>query len=196
MSQILTTERETYEQAFSVDAYSTYSPGEKYVPVFLSMTGLFQSEYGLTEVLDAGCGSGKGGLALRNAGIAVTLCDFVDERSPEVRDGHALPFHTIETLWRPIPLGTFDYVYCADVLEHLPTEFTMLAIARLLEVARRGVFLSIALVPDGFGVWVGRDLHLTVRDFPWWRDNIATLGRVVECRDLLHTGLFFVEPRP
>tara|TARA_R110000868_G_scaffold78701_18_gene224264 strand:- start:663 stop:1259 length:597 start_codon:yes stop_codon:yes gene_type:complete len=194
MSNILSTERATYEQAFSVDAYSAYSPGEKYVPAFLAMAGLRQDDVGLTKVLDAGCGSGKGGLALRKAGCAVTLCDFVDERSPEVRDHHALPFHQIETLWSPIPLGTFDYVYCTDVLEHVPPEFTMLTIARMLEVSRQGVFLSIALVPDGFGVWIGKSLHQTVRGFTWWRDNIATLGRIVECRDLLQTGLFYVEP--
>ena len=71
---------------------------------------------------------------------------------------------------------------------------TMLAIARMLEASTRGVFLSIALVPDQFGILVGRPLHLTVKPFTWWRDRIRELGTVAECRDLIDAGLFLVKP--
>jgi len=193
--RVLRDERETYEHAFAVDAYSAYSPGEKYVPAFLDMAALPTDGVFRGSLLDAGCGTGKGAAALVEAGFApITLCDFVDERIPEVRAAVTLRFTQVDTLWRPLYLGWFDYVYCTDVLEHIPPEFTMLVIARLLEVARRGLFLSIALVPDGFGVWVGKPLHQTVRGFTWWRDNIETIGHIVECRDLLHTGLYYVRP--
>jgi hypothetical protein len=81
------------------------------------------------------------------------------------------------------------------VLEHIPTPFTMLVASRLLEVARKGVFLSISLMPDQFGVWVGESLHKTVQTFPQWKAQLDTVGRLVEARDLLHCGLFWVEPR-
>ncbi len=71
----------------------------------------------------------------------------------------------------------------------------MLVISRLLHVARRGVFLSIALVPDEFGVWVGQPLHQTVQGFTWWRDRLNTLGTIKECRDLLTAGVYYVEPK-
>ncbi len=70
----------------------------------------------------------------------------------------------------------------------------MLTVFRLLEVARRGVFLSIALEPDVFGAWVGKSLHQTVQSFTWWRDNLATLGTLKESRDLLNAGVFLLEP--
>jgi hypothetical protein len=88
-----------------------------------------------------------------------------------------------------------DWVYCCDVLEHVPPQFTMLAIDQMLRVARLGVFLSIALVPDQFGVWVGEALHQTVQPFVWWRDSLREVGEVVDARDLLIHGVYVVRPR-
>jgi 2-polyprenyl-3-methyl-5-hydroxy-6-metoxy-1,4-benzoquinol methylase len=188
-------ERGVYESVWrDIDRYGDHSPGVTYVPFLLEMA---RPETGAT-VLDAGCGSGKGALALAEAGLQVTLCDLTPEGlAPEAQE---LPF-TAAILWQPLrhiqPRGVggrFDFAYCCDVLEHIPTEYTMLVIARLLAEVRAGVFLSIALVPDSFGVFVGQPLHQTVREFTWWRDRIAELGTLVECRDLGTTGLYYVRP--
>jgi hypothetical protein len=65
----------------------------------------------------------------------------------------------------------------------------------LLEVARRGVFLSISLMPDEFGAFVGKRLHQSVQTFVQWRDQLHAIGTVVEARDLLHCGVYLVKPR-
>lgn len=202
MSVVIERERDLYTTvADGIEKYVSYSPGAGYVPLFLDMAGLKPHETSRYSILDAGCCSGQGALSLQAAGFKdVRLCDLTGQmRVPEVRD---LPF--AETcLWHPLATsigylrgGKVDYVFCCDVLEHIPPEFTMLTIARLLEVARRGVFLSIALVPDAYGVLIGEKLHKTVGPFTWWRDNIKAvgLGTLTECRDLIHTGLYFVEP--
>jgi 2-polyprenyl-3-methyl-5-hydroxy-6-metoxy-1,4-benzoquinol methylase len=190
---LVTTERQTYEHMWALSAYSENSPGETWLPLFLDMARPSVNAF----VLDAGCGSGKGALALRAAGCRVMLCDLTEAGLlPETA---GLPFLKA-VLWddlRPFfDIATeghgFDYVYCCDVLEHIPTPFTMLVISRLLEAAPK-VFLSISLMPDQFGVWVGKPLHQTVQTFPQWRDQLNTLGRVVEARDLLHTGVYLVE---
>jgi hypothetical protein len=49
-------------------------------------------------------------------------------------------------------------------------------------------------MPDQLGEWVGETLHLTVQPFTAWRDQIAELGTIVECRDCWQTGLFLVTP--
>jgi SAM-dependent methyltransferase len=171
------------------------------VPLFMEMSGTTGG-----SVLDAGCGSGKGALALAARGFRVVMCDVTD--AGVMPAATALPF-VRASLWNDLvtaigmeieQTATYDtpqvdYVYCCDVLEHVPTEFTMLVLSRLLDVARHGVFLSIALVPDGFGVWVGETLHQTVRDFCWWRDRLRDLGELVECRDLINTGVYFVRAR-
>lgn len=189
---IIRAERQTYEEMWAIDAYSEYSPGAEYVQAFEIMA---QPAAG-ARVLDAGCGTGKGALALAAAGYQVSLCDITPAGlTPEAR---RLPF-VQACLWddhaaqQRVPL--VEWVYCCDVLEHIPPAFTMLTVARLLEQSIRGVFLSIALQPDEFGAWVGRPLHLTVQDFATWRDQLAAVGRVRECRDLLTTGLYLVTTR-
>lgn len=187
---LLTTERAKYESIWALESYAAHSPGERALPVFLDMA---KPSVG-ASVLDAGCGSGKGAVALRAAGFNVTCCDLTAAGLSEpARD---LPF--VEAcLWDDLTphVGAVDYVYCCDVLEHIPTAMTMLVIARLLAVARCGVFLSISTVPDSYGAWVGESLHQTVQPFVWWRDNLRALGNLVEGRDMLAAGMFLVEPR-
>lgn len=198
MSQIVTTEREKYAAMWALPAYAAHSPGETMVPQFLDMLQPLAGRaeaWRASSVLDAGTGSGKGALALRGAGFSrVTLCDLTDAGLlPEARQ---FPFHAV-SLWddlRPV-VGFHEWVYCCDVMEHIPPAFTMLVARRLLDVSRKGVFFSISLVPDAFGAWIGQSLHQSVQSFTAWRDQLGSVGRVRECRDLLNTGLYLVEPR-
>jgi SAM-dependent methyltransferase len=182
-------EQETYDAIYSTDRYGDFSPGERYAPIFQEL-----SERG-SSVLDAGCGTGKGALALKALGYRVDLCDFTTQGlTPEAS---RLPFSPV-CLWNEDdlkPMRWRDYVYCCDVLEHIPPVFTMLVARNLLMVARRGVFFSIALQPDQFGVWVGKSLHQTIQSFVFWRDALQELGDVTEARDFHMVGIYMVEPR-
>lgn len=196
--RVIAAEREIYERTWQVPGYADHSPGEAHVALFMDMAAPAPG----SVILDAGCGSGKGALALTALGFPVVLTDLTADGL--VAEARGLPFFE-SCLWSPIgptlapgvagPFVQVPVVYCCDVLEHIPTEYTMLTIARLLERASEGLFLSIALQPDQFGVWVGRPLHQTVRDFSWWRDRIADLGVLVEARDLLNAGVYYVRPR-
>jgi 2-polyprenyl-3-methyl-5-hydroxy-6-metoxy-1,4-benzoquinol methylase len=191
-------EREKYDTLLNaVPQYGEFSPAEHYLPVFLDLVG---DQRG--TVLDAGCCTGKGGVVLAAHGFDVTLCDLTDVGL--VPEAMTLPF--VQTsLWQDLRLvargkghpsrTSFDYVVCCDVLEHIPTHFTMLVIAQLLRVTRRGLFLTISLLPDAFGVWAGTTLHQTVQPYVWWREAIGEIGRLKESRDLLTTGLFWVAPQ-
>jgi len=192
MPNLIAAETEKYQSAWALDAYAKNSPGASLVPLFLDMA---KPQRG--SVLDAGCGSGKGAVALANEGFAVTMCDLTpDGLTPE--SAH-LPFQSA-VLWkdlRPVARQTgrewFDYAYCCDVLEHIPTSFSMLVISRLLDVSKHGVFLSISTVHDEYGSFIGEPLHQTVKPFVWWRDQIGALARVVEARDLLINACFWVK---
>lgn len=182
-------ERALYEDAWRLDGYSAFAPGAHYLPAFLAMTTRGDRD----TILDAGTGSGKGALALADAGFAgrITCCDLTD--SGLVEDARTLPFVEV-CLWADVKqaVGPHEWVYCTDVLEHIPTAFTALVIRRLVETARAGVFLSISLVPDQFGALLGRPLHLTVQPFTWWRDLLAEIAEVVECRDLGNVGIYLL----
>jgi len=188
---ISVSERDTYESMWgAVEGYSRESPGERYLPAFLQMVG---SERG--TVLDAGCGTGKAALALEQAGFSVTLCDLTADGI--VADARHFRFERA-CLWQAslqFGIWRYDYGFCCDVLEHVPTQFTMLAVARLLEACKRGVFLSVSLVPDQYGMWVGKALHQTVQPYEWWLASLGELGEIVEARDLLDVGIYFVKPR-
>lgn len=201
MAGLVEQEREKYQAAWAIDGYAAHSPGERCLPIFLDMIGDLKGF--VPSVLDAGCGSGKGALALKAQGFDVVMCDLTPDGL--VEEAKALPFvsaclwddlqrRLIRRSWERVDMK-FDYVYCCDVLEHIPTPFTMLVISRLLEVARHGVFLSISTVPDHFGAFVGEALHQTVQPFVAWRDQIAALGTVVEARDLITSACFLVRPR-
>lgn len=191
MPRIQRAETDTYNDVWNgLDHYGDLAPGEQWADAFVLMTGTTMRG----SVLDAGCGSGKGALALAARGFTVTLCDLTD--AGLIDDARRLPFIDA-CLWSDLRrvCGFRDWVYCCDVMEHLPPEFTMLAIARMLGVARRGVFLSITFVPDHFGQILGKPLHQTVQPFTWWRDRLAELGEVIDARDCLQSGLFLVRPR-
>jgi 2-polyprenyl-3-methyl-5-hydroxy-6-metoxy-1,4-benzoquinol methylase len=188
---ILQTETNTYAELWSgVESYGTTSPGEEMLPVFLDCIGTQRHGH----VLDAGTGSGKGALALQAKGFRVTCVDVTD--AGLIPEAKALPFYT-GCLWHDLkrfaPTGSFDWVYCTDVLEHIQPQFTMLACEQMLRVSRRGLFLSVSLVPDNFGVWVGKPLHQTVESYQWWKESLGELGRVTDARDLHHAAAFYVE---
>lgn len=203
-------ERQTYEEMWALESYAQNSPGERYAEVFTKVAEETAGRRG--SVLDAGCGSGKGSLALARAGFQVMACDLTpDGRVPEMAG--VIPFqeaclwHDLSSLaymaraWYGIDMSSgkvgaenmkFDHVYCTDVLEHLPTAFTMLVVARALQVVRYGVFVTVSTQPDRFGVWVGKHLHQTVQPFTWWRDALSEVGQLTEARDLGPNALFYV----
>lgn len=201
MSRVLNDEIALYDTAWSMGGYGDFSPGEKYAHVFASLV-----PPGGT-VLDAGTGSGKGAIALDALGFKVAMCDVTPEGLDSPDLVKRFPY-TNASLWHDKSLKTvaymakcfdpafngqdFDWAFCCDVMEHIPTQFTMLIIQNLLHIVQRGVFLSIALVPDSFGVWVGKPLHQTVQPFTWWRDNLAELATVSDARDCLNTGIFLL----
>src|SRR6185436_18607094 len=199
-------ERETYEAAWAIPAYAKDSPGAIYLPLFLDMAkpdlqqwrDMTGSAYQLT-VLDAGCGAGDGALALQQAKFQqIVLCDITDSGlCPEAKE---FPFYQV-CLWDHLATqlgwmygGKFDYVYCCDVMEHIPTPFTMLVVSRLLEVTRTAAFFTISLNTDQFGAWVGKPLHQTLQSYAQWKEQLDTVGHVIESGDMMHCGVYLVEP--
>lgn len=178
-------ERAKYAEIWSRSEYrEAHSPGVENVDRFMSV---MQPETGST-VIDVGCGSGHAGLELERCGLYPFFMDITEAGLDAVPCGQFIQ----QPAWAPWPAKHFDYGFCCDVLEHIPPEYAMLVCDRIIE--RCGAaWLQICNQPDNFGPQLlGEPLHLTVRPFSWWLLRLATLGKVIDARDLCGVSLFVV----
>lgn len=157
-------ERDKYVKMWMLGAYRSLSPGEISAPTFLAAMKI----EGKGPVIDFGCGTGRGGLALAREGIDVMLTDFVSAARDEEAMG--LPFLEWD-LSKPCPLRA-PYGYCCDVMEHLPPEQVNTVIDNIMASSPE-VFFQIATVPDNFGAVIGHQLHLTVQPHEWWAERFS-----------------------
>jgi len=188
MKKISENEKEKYSDIWSLKDYANMSPGEQMVDTFCNIAR--PPKFG-ASVIDIGCGGGAGSRALKKRGFKVFAFDLTDtawQPDPEI------PMRT-GTIWNGIPMrNLFDYAYCCDMMEHIPTQFVALSIEQILRVAPYA-FFSICFTPDHFGSYIRQDLHLTVQPFTWWRDTLRELGTVHEARDMIGEGVFYVGGR-
>lgn len=183
-------ERAKYAEIWTLPAYREHSPGLAQVEHFM---GVMQPDAG-ASVIDLGAGACVGGLALRDRGLDVWWLDITAAGAPPEVDRRRFIEAPLWSDWSRSEAGPWDYGFCCDVLEHIPTEYTMLCVERILANCSTA-WLQISLVPDEFGKAIGEPLHLTVRPFQWWLVRLATLGDVLDARDLCGAGLYVVRGR-
>lgn len=157
------TEYSKYRKMWTFPEYHQYSPGEAAVPIFLERTGWSLGD----TVLDMGCGTGRAGAALKAAGLNVYLVDLC----PEAVEVTNLTFLQM-CLWNIPAWVKADWIFCVDVLEHIPFKFMSDTIFQLARATRYGGYIQIACFEDSCGNLIGEKLHLTVKDPSWWRTVI------------------------
>lgn len=161
-------EAEKYGRMWTHPEYRVVSPGEQVAQLFLQQA---RPKPG-SDVIDFGCGTGRGALALALfGGLRVTMIDFVKNcLDPEMEQAldtqqHALRFikHDLE---QKLPFVA-EYGFCTDVMEHIPTEKVNTVLNNVL-MASRHTFFQIATTDDSCGQLIGETLHLTVQPYEWW----------------------------
>lgn len=183
--EVVGPEREKYEQIWAQPDYKKFSPGLQNVERFMKV---IEPTPGQT-LIDIGCGAGVAGLEFQKRGLTVS---FLDLTGAALEDGvYAFVEEPVwsHKWWRH---RKWDYGFCCDVLEHIPPEYTMLSVARIME-ACHCAWLQINFDPDLMGSLIGKPLHLTVQSYTWWLGRLATLGKVIDARDLCGMGVFVME---
>jgi SAM-dependent methyltransferase len=161
-------EQEKYRRMWTeVPGYRSHSPGEELVSVFLSKALWTPTD----TLLDAGCGPGRAGLRLKTAGLDVSWLDITKESLDKGVRSQGTFFEGC--LWDMELPTNFDWVYCCDVMEHIPPEHVDATLDFLLATARKGTFMQIALWAEGWGNKIGETLHLTVEPAEWWVEKIT-----------------------
>ena len=188
MTVTAASEQAKYRKCWADPRYSYYSPGYVFFPLFKRMVRKHEG-----TLLDLGCGSGRVARKLYDLGFDVTLSDFV--RVPlQHKETERLPFVKIN-IYGQWPKKNWDWVYCCDVMEHIPPERIDKSLSNIMSHCKQA-FFSICFTPDHFGGEIGETLHLTVKPFVWWRDKLREYGKLTEARDLLRNGIFRLEARP
>ena len=189
MSDLATAERQKYEKIWQNKNYRTIAPGEGCV---LSFIRTVRPKRG-SEIYDYGTGTGRGATFLHLRGYDVYPLDIahncLDEESREFV-GDKLQIVNLFDLPEDMPKK--DYGFCTDVMEHIPPE----KVDTVLENIKRtcgSCFFNICFEEDHFGETINDVLHLTVEGFHWWLEKLREYGKVIQGRDLIHTGIFYVE---
>lgn len=179
-------ERAKYEKAWMIREYADHSPGEEIAELFFEIA---QPKIG-ENIIDLGTGSGKGAIALHGYGLDVSILDLTFNGL--VPKAKALDFERVgSALWADWGIRKWDYGYCVDVMEHIPMEYVMLTLKQIVTNCEK-VFFHICLQRDGFGKLVGQPLHLTVMPFEWWKAKLSDVGKIIECRDFINNGVYYV----
>lgn len=179
---MLLSEKEKYEKMWRRPEYREISPGLNAAEEFLNH---FQKRFKPADTLmDLGCGSGKAGAFFFFQGFSVQLVDIayncLDESYVPLLSLAGETFRFTEAcLWDlPADLGRVDWIYCCDVLEHLPEPFIDRALLQMAKRTGRGGFLQIFLKDEPFGNLIQDSLHLTIRPKKWWIDKISSHWKI------------------
>lgn len=116
--------------------------------------------YDAGSLLDYGCGQGALARALRTAGLACR------EYDPAIPGKDAPPVFA-------------DMVVCTDVLEHIEPDRLDLVLTHLRALARKVVFVVIALRPANKLLPNGQNAHLIIENKVWWRARVELAGFTV-----------------
>lgn len=163
-------ERDKYRLLWQSESYREHSPGELSAGMFLAIV---QPPPGST-IIDFGCGTGRASLAFAAAGHEPQLVDFADN----CRDDEAFDLPFIEwDMTRPCPLLA-PFGFCADMMEHIPTEQVADVVRNIMGSAHL-VWFQISTAPDAFGDMIGHRLHNTVQPHEWWHQVFTALGFTV-----------------
>lgn len=183
-------ERSKYSRMWAYDGYRSNSPGEHLVSKFLATAPWKRGE----SLIDLGSGTGRASALLADAGLDVTMFDITGDCTDRLVKKRNLPF--IEgCLWDMPRALSFDWAYCCDVLEHMPTERVDACLDAIKAVGRKGAFMQIALFKDGCGARIGETLHLTVKPAAWWTTKLEERWRLILNHSAVDRLIAFGVPR-
>lgn len=158
VDELALAEQKKYESMWSFDSYRERSPGTRELTDALQK---MKPEKGATFI-DLGCGTGRVSAALEAIGFDVTAVDIAINACKEF-SGKFI----VAPLWDLPALPIVQYGFCADVMEHLPTQKVGASLENIAKVCER-VYFQIANFHCHEGDKIGEHLHLTVKPIEWW----------------------------
>jgi hypothetical protein len=155
-------ERAKYRATWDRKEYRAVSPGLRHLGSALAW---MQPEPG-ASITDWGCGTGVAAEEMATQGFDMRLIDIADNAYRG-----DLPFFEA-CLWElPQEMPATDYGFCADVMEHIPTERVDDVLRGIEKRTLKKCYFQIALFHDSHFTHAG-PLHLSVFQAEWWQVKI------------------------
>lgn len=125
--------------------------------------------------LDVGCGAGAGMLEAIEKGLNVYGVDIADNKDIWNEMGVADRCKVAPAHDMPYKDNEFDFIMCADVLEHVPQSYVDQTFREIFRVGSDRFLFAIAV---GFASSVGGAVqtHHTVAPAVWWGEQIEKAG--------------------
>lgn len=153
-------EQHKYERMWSMPQYRRNSPAEGLVERAIELLDIEPN----STIADLGCGTGRASKKFCDLGMNVVAFDHAEnclDSDIDVQFEQAC-------LWELDTKLEFDYGFCVDVMEHIPTEKVAEVLDNISCISQKGAFFQIATRPDTCGRLIGETLHMTVRDGRFW----------------------------
>lgn len=169
-------EREKYEKMWQIPDYRITSPGHMCSSVFFDFFG--ERLKNGDSITDFGCGTGLVALSFLERGLKVHLVDIARNCLQDQIEALTLLIpdqiqFTQTCLWNmPETTPATDWIYCMDVLEHLPEETVEPCLKAMAARTKKGGIFQIFLQDDLFGDVIAEKLHLTIKPQEWWINQI------------------------
>lgn len=130
------------------------------------------AEHKIASALDYGCGKG----------VQFSSALPPDDKTLEEMLGFKVAkFDPAVHRYQKKPTGTFDMVWCVDVLEHIPEEdLSGWVIDELFGFAGKALFATAACYAAKKILPNGENAHVTIKPEEWWREQFEVARRRVE----------------
>lgn len=172
-----TQEKKKYEKMWDVPSYRHTSPGYICLEILFDHFGK-EIESG-QSITDFGCGMGLTTMTFLEKGLKVQLVDIATNCLQDKIEALLLlasdkVSFTQASLWDlPKSLPPTDWIYCVDVLEHIPTEKVDDCLIHMKNRCLKGGVLQVFLIDEPYGDLIEEKLHLTIKPLEWWKEKIS-----------------------
>lgn len=177
MDNLSSKEKQKYEKMWDVPSYRHTSPG--YICLEILFDHFANEIKEGQSITDFGCGMGLTTMTFLEKGLTVQLVDIASNCLEDKIQALLLlqsdkASFTEGCLWNlPKSVKPTDWIYCVDVLEHVPTEKIDTCLKELSTRCLKGGVIQVFLIDEPYGDLIQEKLHLTIQPLEWWKQKIS-----------------------
>jgi len=164
-------EQDKYRRMYNVDSYKVNSPALRQIHILKGIAEHIKAK----RILDTGCGTGRALKEFIDDGYDAIGIDITNNAHINEVDNHVLciPIHRYKS-------EAYDFIYCVDVMEHIPEPLIDLTLENLSKLCGKIIYFDIALFHDPFGQIIGEELHPSIFNSNVWQEKVSKYFKIIK----------------